>query len=94
MMLKNKDLTWLKNIYWKVDQVSCVLVLRNKRWFAAALPQLIEIWKTIENEKKNGYAHRAPKKGKGSTSSDIKVKKMSADNTMEMQAKCFITIAT
>ena len=96
MMLKNKDLTWLKNIYWKVDQVSCVLVLRNKRWFAAALPHLIELWKTIENEKKNGYAHRAPKKGKGSTSSnnDIKVKKMSADNTIEMPAKCFITIAT
>ena len=96
MMLKNKDLTWLKNIYWKVDQVSCVLVLRNKRWFAAALPQLIEIWKTIENEKKTGYMHRAPKKGKGTTSSNnnIKVKKMCADNTMEMQAKCFITIAT
>lgn len=105
IMEKNKELTWVKNIYWKLDQISCVLVLRNKSWFAAALPQLVELWKTIESEKKTGFKHRAPKKNNSSNSNNssginigstsIKVKKMDADPTsIEMPAKCFITIAT
>jgi putative phage-type endonuclease len=92
MMEKNKGLTWIKNIYWKLDQLSCVLVLRNKLWFAAALPQLIEIWNIIEREKKTGYAHRAPKKAIKSNDV-IKVKKLEPDaNNIDMPAKCFITI--
>ena len=94
MMEKHKDLMWLKNIYWKLDQLSCVLVLRNKLWFAkAALPQLKAIWATIEEEKKSGYAHRGPKK-----STAVRVRKMNAngsdDTNIEMTAKCFITIET
>ena len=101
MMEKHKDLTWVKNIYWKLDQISCVLVLRNKAWFTSALPQLIELWKTIEYEKKTGYAHRSPKKSNSNSSvisvgnPSIKVKKMGADPiSIEMPAKCFITIDT
>ena len=30
MMEKNKSKLWLKNIYWRLEEVSCVLVLRNK----------------------------------------------------------------
>ena len=95
MMEKHKDLMWLKNIYWKLDQLSCVLVLRNKLWFAkAALPQLKAIWATIEEEKKSGFAHRGPKK-----STAVRVRKMNAngsdyDTNIEMTAKCFITIET
>jgi hypothetical protein len=81
-------------------------VLRNKSWFASALPQLIDIWKTIESEKKTGFKHRAPKKNNSNNSNNsgisntgnstsIKVKKMDADPTsIEMPAKCFITIVT
>ena len=91
MMEKNKEMNWLKNIYWKLDEISCVFVLRNKRWFQdAALPQLEAIWQTIETEKKTGYSHRAPKKNSG-----IRVKKFSTTTeNIEMNSTCFITIDT
>lgn len=57
-----KDYTWFKNIYWYLDEVSVVLVIRNKLWFKAAKEILINLWNTICYEKKNGYNHRQPKK--------------------------------
>jgi len=53
---------WTKNIYWYVDQYSCVLILRNRLWFQAAIPVLQQVWTTIEKERKVGFNHRAPKK--------------------------------
>jgi hypothetical protein len=53
---------WTKNIYWYVDQYSCVLILRNRLWFQAAIPVLQQVWTTIEKERKIGFNHRAPKK--------------------------------
>jgi hypothetical protein len=86
MMEKNSTLTWIKNIYWKLDQLSCVLVLRNKLWFKAIIPQLKDIWATIEKEKQSGYAHRVPKK-----STTTKVKKMGINGEdIEMTSQCFI----
>ena len=49
IMQENKDLTWLKNIYWYLDEVSCILVLRNKEWFAYAIEQ---IQKSMDNNRK------------------------------------------
>ena len=92
MMEKYKELTWLKNIYWKLDQLSCVLVLRNKLWFAeAAVKPLQDIWHIIETEKKTGYSHRAPKK-----INRAKAKPSGANQptNIEMSAQCFITIET
>ena len=95
MMEKNKELNWLKNIYWKVDQLSCVLVLRNKLWFASALPILKELWQTIETEKKTGYTHRGPKKIAKCTVKDKGNGKNNEENiNMVMPSKCFITIDT
>jgi putative phage-type endonuclease len=91
MMEKNYELNWLKNIYWKLDQLSCVLVLRNKLWFASALPAIREIWQTIEKEKKTGYAHRSPKKLNKSGSASAASAKYANENLV-MPAKCFITI--
>jgi putative phage-type endonuclease len=86
MMEKNSTLTWIKNIYWKLDQLSCVLVLRNKLWFKAIIPQLKDIWATIEKEKQSGYEHRMPKK-----STTTKVKKMGINGEdIEMTSQCFI----
>ncbi len=48
--------------YWYLDEFSCILVKRNKLWFHSVLPQILETWKVIENERKYGYEHRAPKK--------------------------------
>jgi putative phage-type endonuclease len=62
IMGKYSNLTWVKNIYWKLDEISCVLVIRNKFWFNFAKPILIELWNTIEKEKMSGYNHRAPSK--------------------------------
>ena len=45
---------WIKNIYWKLDVISCVLVLRNKLWFKYALPKIKSLWDTIEENKKTG----------------------------------------
>ena len=62
IMIKHDKLTWMQNIYWYLDQVSCILVLRNKYWFSIAQPVLHSIWNTIEKERISGYTHRAPNK--------------------------------
>jgi putative phage-type endonuclease len=54
--------TFLKFIYWKLDKLSCVLVLRNKDWFKNNIGQLEKVWKTIETERVTGFEHRAPVK--------------------------------
>jgi hypothetical protein len=51
---------WVKNIFWRLDQVSCVLILRNKYWFKHAKPILCELWNTILHEREHGYEHRRP----------------------------------
>ena len=61
-MTRHTDKTWLKNIYWKLDEVSVVFVERNKLWFKHALPILQELWSIIEVERVSGYEHRSPKK--------------------------------
>ena len=59
---KNNHMQWIKNIYWKLDTLSCVLVLRNKLWFKQAVISISGVWDIIERERISGYAHRAPKK--------------------------------
>ena len=52
--------TWIKNIYWKLEECSCVLVLRNNKWFQDNIGQMEELWKIVEKERVQGYSHRAP----------------------------------
>lgn len=59
---KNNHMTWIKDIFWKLDTYSCILVTRNKLWFKTVLPQFKTIWDTILKERKTGYTHRLPKK--------------------------------
>ena len=59
---KPYNYTFLKFIYWKLEKLSCVLVLRNKDWFKNNVGQLEKVWKTIEEERESGYQHRAPVK--------------------------------
>ena len=49
-------------IYWYLDQMSCVLVHRNRLWFQKAITKIRETWNTIVEERIHGYEHRAPKK--------------------------------
>ena len=53
-----------KRIYWYCETFSCVLVHRNREWFAAALPKIRNVWATIEKERVSGCEHRQPKKKK------------------------------
>ena len=48
--------------YWWLEEVSCVVVLRNKIWFEMNIEKMQAFWDTIVKERKTGYAHRAPKK--------------------------------
>jgi len=54
------SMTWIKNIYWCLEHISCVLVLRNKLWFSSNVPELQEIWTIIKEERDSGFEHRAP----------------------------------
>tara|TARA_B100001093_G_scaffold59033_1_gene49851 strand:- start:4097 stop:5476 length:1380 start_codon:yes stop_codon:yes gene_type:complete len=71
IMVKNNNLTWNKNIYWRLEVYSCVLVLRNKKWFKLAAEKLGNVWKIIEKERVEGYQHRAPKSNKKTYSSPV-----------------------
>ena len=64
IMDENKEFVWLKNIYWKLDEISCVLVLRNKCWFNYTKDKLGIIWDNIIYDRINGYEHRAPTRNK------------------------------
>jgi putative phage-type endonuclease len=52
ILLLYKDHEFFKNIYYRLDEISCVLVLRNKHWFNCALPIIQDLWQNI-NETKN-----------------------------------------
>ena len=51
---------WMKDCYWKLDIISCVLVCRNRQWFKDNVAGLAEIWSIIVAERISGYEHRAP----------------------------------
>jgi putative phage-type endonuclease len=55
-------ITWIKNIYWRLEVYSCVLVVRDKEWFKKAVVKIEELWKIVEKEKVTGCQHRAPKR--------------------------------
>ena len=63
-MARNQDHMWMKTIHWRLEKMSCVLVLRNKLWFQHAIRVLDDLWQTIVNERSNpqGCEHRAPKR--------------------------------
>ena len=56
------NMLFIKNIYWKLEKLSCVLVKRNKKWFEEHIHELEKVWKIIEQERISGYQHRAPNK--------------------------------
>jgi iron uptake system EfeUOB component EfeO/EfeM len=71
----------MKTIYWKLDQLSCVLVCRNRQWFKDNISSLQEIWTTIEQERISGYEHRAPNR---------KQKKEILENTTKPSSGCLL----
>ena len=62
MMSKHKNLTLVRTNYWQLEEVSCILVLRNRIWFNHVKPILDNFWKTILHDREHGYEHRAPQR--------------------------------
>jgi putative phage-type endonuclease len=64
MMSKKEEegYEWIKNIYWYLDKMSCVLVFRNRSWFNEAVKKINTVWDIILAERVNGYEHRAPQR--------------------------------
>jgi putative phage-type endonuclease len=52
--------TFMKTLYWKLAEVSCVLVCRNRQWFKDNIKDLEQLWSTVEKDRISGYEHRAP----------------------------------
>ena len=54
IMDKNSHMSWVTNIYWKLEDISCVVVARNTLWFNSVTPKLYQVWDTILEERKDG----------------------------------------
>ena len=59
---REENLVLFQPIYWYLDEISCVLVKRNRAWFQAAEPQIRALWNIITEERVTGYEHRLPRK--------------------------------
>ena len=81
-------MTWIKNIYWKLETLSCILVLRDHKWFRDNITQMENVWKIIEKERVSGSQHRAPNK---KNKSGMVVKKQYPQTIPDFQG-CFINI--
>ena len=53
---------YVKTCYWWLEEVSLVLVMRNKLWFSLVIDEMKMFWDTILKERETGYSHRAPSK--------------------------------
>ena len=51
-----------RRIYWYCETFSCILVKRNRDWFAAAEPLIRDFWSVVLKERTTGHEHRLPKK--------------------------------
>jgi hypothetical protein len=65
---EKEQLNWVQNIYWKLEQVSTVLIKRNHRWFSSFVPHLEKVWNIIEQERKTGEWSKRTAKSKPRTS--------------------------
>ena len=83
--LETLGYTWIKNLYWRLDCFSCVLIKRNMKWFNENVHFLEELWKTVEYERVHGYEHRAPKSSK-------KLIKNHVESTTSNKPICLIKI--
>ena len=44
-----------------MEEFSCVLIQRNRKWFENAVKHIEHTWNTILTERVDGYEHRAAK---------------------------------
>jgi len=78
--------TYIKFIYWKLDEISCVLVPRNRQWFEDNIWELEELWNTVLVERVSGFEHRAPNR---KTKKDL-TKYNAFEILQQSQPKCLL----
>ena len=52
---KEHEYILFNTIYWWLDEISCVLIKRNRLWFQSVFPQIENVWNMIETERINRY---------------------------------------
>lgn len=67
--------------FWYLEELSCVLIKRNREWFLKAIIEIENVWNIINKEKKMGFEHRAIKKIK-SNSKDYNEVYVSSDHVI------------
>ena len=60
--MKMENYVLFDTLYWYLDEFSCVLIQRNRSWFANAISKLEAVWNIILKERVEGYEHRSAKK--------------------------------
>ena len=75
-----EDYVLFKTNYWYLDEISCVLIQRNRLWFENALPIFKQTWDLILKERVDGHQHRAPNRRIRSGSKEITIEKTENDN--------------
>lgn len=76
-VMREQGYVLFSTIYWYLQEYSCVVIPRNKKWFDASLPKIKDVWETILLERQTGYQHRATKKRM-----DIMTKKITVSNDL------------
>ena len=82
--------------YWYLEEISCVYIPRNRKWFEDAIPKIHQIWNTILKERVEGYEHRAPKKRVAKNQIDVSINSdlnsYSVKNMPIMNSMCLIKL--
>ena len=61
----DSNIEYIKTLYWKLEKISCILVLRNKFWFNTVLPDVEFFWNNLVDERETEkYKERYSKKRK------------------------------
>ena len=55
--------------YYYLDEYSCVIVQRNRKWFSHCINDITDTWNIILKERETGFEHRASKPRSNSTTS-------------------------
>jgi hypothetical protein len=100
-MERNQAHMWMKTIRWRLEKMSCILVLRNKMWFQHAIRVLDDLWQTIVKERNNplGCEHRAPKRRSpiapgGAASASASASASFMQTWLNPERKCLIDMST
>lgn len=79
---ENPSIQWIKNIYWYLEEVSCVYVPRNREWFNSVLPKIEKCWKDIERNRLNSQNKHVVTVTKTDTSNSNKTKTIVPSDTI------------